>query len=584
MSGQAFSLAGDFPAVDEALWQSLVEQSLRGADFDKKINRFAEDGFGIKGLYPGTLNPSTGASFPDQPWAILQEHKVLGGTAANSAILDDLENGVNGLLLDLADGPTALDAALAGVLLDLVRLSFKAPDEKAAVVHQLKSMAEKQQIDFGQLNLSLGADPVTREAVSGVFESSLSAQIKELVEASEQLGANSHLFDINGAAYHHAGATDGQELAIVLSTAAAYLRAMEKEGLAVSKAANLISMTLAVDAEFFASIAKLRAARLLWSSLISACGLADQSAPAYITARSADRMFTRYDPWVNMLRGTAACFAGAVGGSNAVTIMPYDYCSGENSAFGRRIARNVQSVLMEESSLEKVMDPACGSGFLETFTHSLAEEAWAQFQEIEAAGGIEAVLKTGSLQEKIKAAQRARAKKIATRRKPITGVSEFPNIEDEVQVFAAARAQDTKALVPCNLAADFEALRDRAQKLGEPKVFLATLGDLAAYTPRATFAKNFFEAGGIRSISGGEFKDSAASIAVICGTDQAYQEGAIKRAQELLDGGAMKVFLAGAPGERQADYEKAGIHGFIHLGVDVPGILAPLLDEMEKAA
>ena len=581
------SLANDFPSIDEQAWRSLVEQSLKGAPFDKKINRQSEDGFEVKGLYSSTEEERARIDVSDQPWTLMQEHRDLGRDGANKAILDDLECGVNGLLLHVGDesvlnGP--LEAALDGVLFDLIKISLKAPTQEQKTAERLLALAAKKSVNAEQLQLSVGADPIADSAISGEFTDDLDQQIVQLLPLCDTIGSSSRLFDVNAAAYHYAGATDGQEIAAALLTALVYLRAMEKRGLALEKAANLISFTFAVDAEFFASIAKLRAARQLWSSMLTACGVDAASVPMSITARSADRMFTRYDPWVNMLRGTAACFAGAVGGADAVTVMPYDFATAESSGFGRRIARNVQSILMEESSLDKVIDPAAGSGFLEALTTSLSEAVWRQFQAMEANGGIVQALKSGTLQKGIRTALGKRRAKVATRKRPITGVSEFPNIDDEISPNLAGTASSDMALKPSNLAADFEALRDRAQKLDDPSVYLATVGDLSSYTPRASFAKNFFEAGGIRAKQGDGFAESGAKVAVICGADTDYKESAVSLAQSLKDQGAEKIFLAGNPGELVSDYEKAGISGFIYLGLDVPAVLAPVLELLENAA
>ena len=328
-------------------------------------------------------------------------------------------------------------------------------------------------------------------------------------------------------------------------------------------------------------------------------------------------------------------FAGGIAGADAVSVLPFDAAIGPSGELGRRIARNTQLVLLEESSLARVVDPAGGAWMFERLTDELSEKAWAFFQEIEKAGSMTKALTDGVVQSKIAAVQAERAKSIAKRKEAITGVSEFPNIH-EAPVPAPKRAApaakpDTdiaplpapaggarmaavikavaagasagavmKAAGPAGafieiaplpavrLGEDFEKLRDAGDAFKEtygqwPKVFLANLGNVADFTARATFAKNFFEAGGIEAVGGAggndpaalarDFKGSGASFAILCSTDAVYAESAVKVAKALKDAGAAIVYLAGRGGEQEAALKEAGVDEFIFMGCDVKGVL-----------
>jgi methylmalonyl-CoA mutase len=318
-------------------------------------------------------------------------------------------------------------------------------------------------------------------------------------------------------------------------------------------------------------------------------------------------MTTKRDPWVNMLRATIATFAAGIGGADSVTVLPFTAALGLPDAFARRVARNTQLILLEESNLWRVADPAAGAGGFEALTDALCEKAWSLFQAIEREGGIVESLKQGALQNRIAAVRAQREKAVATRKEPITGTSEFPNIhEADVSVLlpiptaevAKVDADAPVMIMPLpsiRTAEPFERLRDLSDaylaRTGErPKVFLANLGPISAFTARATFAKNFFEAGGIEAIlSEGisdqdklrqAFVDSKATLSCICSSDEIYETHAVEAANTLRDAGSSLIYLAGRPGEREEQLTRAGITTFIYAGCD---ILEVLTEAFEKA-
>ncbi|MFN5682967.1 methylmalonyl-CoA mutase family protein, partial [Bradyrhizobium sp.] len=360
---------------------------------------------------------------------------------------------------------------------------------------------------------------------------------------------------------------------------------------ALETARDMIYARLAADTDQFLTLAKFRSLRRLWARIEAACGLAPK--PLFISGETAWRMLTRRDPYVNMLRATIATFAAGLGGANAITVLPHTAALGLPDAFARRVARNTQLVLLEESNLARVADPAAGAGGIEALTNELSTAAWTLFQEIEKAGGVVAALQAGLIQSKIAAVKQARDANLAKRRDVLTGASEFPNLnEAEVAVDAvaplapqpAAKAALTfAALAPIRLADAFERLRDRSDALlkskgQRPAIFLANLGTAADFTARATFARSFFEAGGITAVDGpggtdpaalaDAYRASGAAIVCLCSSDKAYAETAVPVAQALQAAGARHIYLAGRGGEQEAALREAGIGSFVFAGGD----------------
>jgi len=408
----------------------------------------------------------------------------------------------------------------------------------------------------------------------------------------------------DGRVVHNAGGSETQELAYVLSVAVSYLRTLVQSGMTLEAARRAIFLRLSADADQIITIAKFRAARKLWARIEEACGLAPEH--IFISAETAWRMMTKHDPWVNMLRGTIAVFAAGVGGADAVTVLPCTNALGLPDRFARRIARNTQLILLEESNLARVADPAAGSGGVEELTKQLCSGAWSLFQEIEKTGGIWNALQSGLLQKKVAAVVATRDKAIATRKEPLTGISEFPNIhESPVSVLpvppAAPKAGKTavEPLKPIRLSESFERLRDAsdrafAQAGARPKIFLANLGRIAEFNARATFAKNFFEAGGVEAVSNdgfaGEdgktdlaalvaaFKASGAKLACLCSSDKVYPVEAVAAAQALAAAGATTIYLAGRAGDLEAALKEAGVKNFIFVGCDALATLGAALE------
>jgi methylmalonyl-CoA mutase len=456
-------------------------------------------------------------------------------------------------------------------------------------------------------DIRFGLDPIGACAIWGFspyrwqeIAPALTTAIKGLAAA----GFHGPFAVADGRVVHDAGGSEVQELAFVLATGVAYLRALEDAGVALEDTQGMIYARLSADADQFLTIAKFRALRLLWARIEQACGLTPN--PLFIAAETAWRMLTQRDAYVNMLRATMATFSAGLGGANAITVLPHTLALGLPDPFARRVARNTQLVLLEECNLAKVSDPAAGSGGIEALTRELCEAAWTLFQEIEKAGGVFASLEQGLIQDKIAATRAARASDIAKRKIVLTGASEFPNLhEAEVAVLdakpvALAPYGEAKitfaALAPIRLAQPFEALRDRSDEQLKstgirPKVFLANLGTAADFTARATFAKSFFEAGGIEAVDNdgfvdpaklaAAFKSSGAALACLCSSDKVYADRATEAATALQAAGARHIYLAGRPGEQEATLRAAGVANFIFAGCDALATLQEAYRRME---
>jgi len=605
------SFAADFAPASYDDWRKLVDGALKGAPFERLLSR-THDGLVIQPIYSRARNAAPIAGRPaGAPWRIMQRIDHPDPAAANVQALHELENGASGLTLVFAGANGAygfgLDPAPQAVAKTLDAVHLEAgidieleigPQSRIAAVHLAEYIKQKG-IKAEDCNLRFGLDPIGACAVWGFSPYTWSEIAPALTNAIKGLagtGFKGPFAAADGRVIHAAGGSEAQELAFVLASAIAYLRAIEGAGIALAAARHMIYARLAADADQFLTMAKFRALRLLWARIEEACGL--EPAPLFIAADTAWRMLTRRDPYVNMLRATMATFAAGIAGADSVNVLPHTLAIGLPDPFARRVARNTQLILLEESNLAKVSDPAAGSGGIEALTQALCDAAWALFQDIEKAGGIFTALEKNLIQRKVAATRAAREATIAQRKEALTGASEFPNLaENQVAVLEAkpihlapygeARFK-FDALPPMRLAEPFERLRDRSDEImkrtgARPKIFLANLGSAADFTARANFARSFFESGGIEAIGSEDlgdetalaaaFKASGAAIACICSSDKVYGEQAVRAAEALQAAGARHIYLAGRPGEQETAFRAAGIGDFIFAGANALTVL-----------
>jgi methylmalonyl-CoA mutase len=499
----------------------------------------------------------------------------------------------------------ALAKALDGIFLDAgidIELDLSAHHREA--VFNLASVLERRKVDPAAIRVRFGLDPLGA-AVHNGFLPQVWPQIAKLVgtvvAGLSGQGFRGPFVAADGRAVHASGGSEAQELAFTLASAVSYLRVLTEAGIAPEQARKQIYFRLVADADEFLTIAKFRGLRKLWARVEEASGLTPH--PAYVSAETAWRMMTARDPYVNMLRTTIAIAAAGLGGADAITALPFTMARGLPDRFARRVARNQQLVLLEESNLHRVSDPAAGAGGIEAMTDELARSAWTLFQEIESAGGTVAAIEQGLIQKKVAETRAARQASIARRKDAITGTSDYPNLsETAVKVLGVAPVEvptvpvaTTVDILPqIRLAEPYEALRDKSDAVlartgARPKAFLANLGKLSEFTARATYAKNFYEAGGIEAVSNdgfktrdemiAAFKTSGAKIACLCGADATYAIEAADAAKALASAGAI-VHLAGRPGEIEAALKNAGVKNFVYVGCDVLSALQATHDSL----
>jgi methylmalonyl-CoA mutase len=536
---------------DSAVWEKLTRTTLDGIAVAPIGTLASADGLPATGE-PGAAPYTRGrlAQKPDIGWDIRPLLDGPDAKSANQAALADLQNGATSLWLRLGAGLGSSDIPqlLDGVLLDIAPVVIDAPAEPVAAAAAYVAVLKERAVTPAE-GTNLGADPIGARVRGADTSADDVATVAALAREAGTLGVV-----VDASAVHDLGASDGQELGYSLAVGAAYLRVLVASGLTVDEALGLVEFRYAATDEQFPTIAKFRAARALWARVAELSGASPEAGGQRQHAVTSRPMMSKYDPWVNMLRTTVASFAAGAGGAEAITVLPFDSTLGVPDAFGRRIARNTSSLLISESHVAKVVDPAGGSYAVEKLTDDLARVAWEEFGRIEESGGIEAALADGSLQTRIDEVVARREAEIARRKRPLTGLTEFPNLAESLPEREPGPAADAVR----RYGASFEALRDDP---ADKTVFLATLGTVAAHTARATFASNLLAAGGIAVDIAGPtdgVDDVLAAYdgqAVVClaGTDTAYAERGAEVIAALREAGARWVVLAGKPGEKTVD-------------------------------
>ena len=619
-------LAGEFAGADREAWARQAIAGLKGRPLEGLASR-TYDGIVVEPVVPRAEAP---APLPahGRGWQTMQRTDMPDFGTANGQALDDLENGADGLCLVWPEslaagrhgvpvtGPRDLARLFEGVHLDLIRLRLDAGRFGRPAAALVAEFYEARSVDPARARLSLCLDPVGAFALMGklIDPPALAERMAETLRRLDGAGHRGDVFAADARVWHGAGASEAQELGLALASLIQYLRLLEAGGIEPEVALLRMAMILAADADQFLTIAKFRAARVLWARLAETLGQSD--AALVLHGETSLRMMTKHDAQSNLLRTTTAAFAAGIGGADTVTVLPFTAALGLADPFARRMARNIQSILKEESGIGEVSDPAAGSGHLEALTLALAEKAWEIFRAVEKAGGLIEALIAGKVQAMIADVAERRGKDIARRKAGLTGLSEFPDLgEKKAAVLPVDLAADWAkgsafdkpgaevASVSCapleqaSLGLAFEALRDKADAMAEagarPAVFLANLGAVADFNTRATWMKNLLAAGGVAAVQGdgGEdvqavttgFAASGARIACLCSADQVYERLASEAATALKAAGATQVLMAGRPGDREAALTTAGVDRFVFSGMDVTALLSELLADLAEA-
>ncbi|MDR1767301.1 MAG: methylmalonyl-CoA mutase small subunit [Propionibacteriaceae bacterium] len=613
MTDTPMQLAGDFPTPTWEQWEAEVLKVLnrkrpagKELTIEQAMSRLRStsvDGLTIEPLYtawdgelgyPGVAPFTRGSTVKDgdmDSWDVRALHEDPDAAFTNKEVLADLERGATSLWLRV--GPDALaaadlPAALAGVDPKLAAVAVSSYDDPAGAAAALAAWLKDA---GGDAKGNLGIDPIGFAAANGT-PADLSALVEWAKAAAELPGVKAATVDV--LPYVYAGAGTVQELAFAAATGLAYLRALEDAGVDVEQAAGQLEFRLSASADQYATIAKLRAFRRIWARIAQACGVSPANQGALIHAVTSWRMITRDDPHVNLLRATIATFAAAVGGAEAITVLPFDTAHGLPTDFSRRLARNIQLLTDEEAGVGRVNDPAGGAFFVENLTDQLAEKAWAVFQEVEKLGGMAQALASGQVAAKIAEVKAERDKRLANRKLPITGVSMFPRDEEvEIEVRPRPAAPARGGLAWHRESEVFEALRDRASKTSpKPQVWLACLGERRDFGGREGFTKPLLAVAGIAQpeSEGGTPEEIVAQVTaagakavVLASSAKVYAEQAIGVAKALKAAGVETVYIAGRKAETGSDEADAVIDGEIFDGMDVVAFLDSTLDKIGAA-
>ena len=603
----------EFPPVPTEKWEEVITADLKGADYERKLVWKTGEGFNVRPYYRAEnlegikFLGSQAGEFPyvrgthaHNRWRVHQTVSVVCPKEANAEALKILNAGVDslGFCIASADFSAAdLDMLLKDICIPAVEITF-CGEKMANVAELVLAKVEKEGIAKEDVRIAFCIDPLVKGLSSkGDFCSpngeKCIARIVELIHKTKEY-KHVRIVTVAGQTFGNSGSTIVEELAFTLSAGHDYLVRLTDAGLDVDAAARKLRFSFSVSSNYFMEIAKFRAARMLWANIVKGYGPAKNCAcKMQIHAETSRWNQTVYDPDVNMLRGTTEAMSATIAGVHSLEVMPFDASFENPTEFSKRIARNVELLLKNESHFDQVVDPAGGSYYVENLTQSIAAEAWKLFLEIEEKGGYTEAYKAGLIVERIKASAAAKDKNIATRRQTLLGANQYPNFTEvagkEITAESVTRKQaEGNVLVPYRGAMAFEEMRLQVDRSGkEPKAFMLTCGNLGMARARSQFSCNFFACAGIKVIDNTYFKsieegakaalESKAQIVVVCASDDDYAEAAPK-VKELLGGKAILV-VAGAPA-CAPELEAQGITNFINVKSNVLETLKFYLKEM----
>ncbi len=580
--------AGKELTIDQAMAR-LRTTTVEGATIEPVYTEHAGP-LGMPGVAPFTRGGTIRSGAMDA-WDVRAFHEDPDIEFTKQQIAADLTRGATSLWLRL--GPDAIPAGkLADVLADVpaaTAVAVSSHDDQLAAANALLAWWTSKSAQQSARG-NLGVDPLGLAARTGQ-PADMSVIAAMAAAAADFPGVRPFVVDVT--LYDDAGAGDIEQLAFAAATGVAYLRALDDAGVPLARAVKLIEFRVSAGAEEFWTIARLRAFRRMWARVVQECGVDAKDAAAVQHAVTSWRMITRDDPWVNLLRGTIATFSAAVGGAETITCLPFDTAHGLPTEFSRRLARNTQILVAEESNVGRVNDPAGGAWVFENLTDELAVKGWALFQQVEALGGMADALSSGWVAEQIAGVVAERAKRLATRKQPITGVSMFPkDVEEALDSRPRPAAPVLGGLKPVRDSEVFEALRDRAAAASpKPAIFLARLGQQRDFGARETFTAAMLGVAGFdRPSSEGGTPDeivaqalaSGARLVIMCSSTKVYAEQAIAVAKALQAAG-FEVWIAGKRSETGSDEATSVIAGEVFDGMDVVEFLATAMDKMGVA-
>ena len=623
MADSKEKLFSDFSPVSTQEWMDKITVDLKGADFEKKLVWKTNEGFKVKPFYrqedleglktteglPGQYPYIRGIKKDDNTWFIRQDINVNDAAEANAKALDILNKGVDSLGFHIKAkelNAEYLDTLLKDICCECVELNFSTCQRHTLQLAQLLvAYFQKKGYAPEKLKGSLNFDPISKMMQKGKDVSAVIATGKELVET---LAAYPHFrcIAVNSVQLNNAGAYIYQELGYALAWGNEYLNQLVEAGVPAALAAKKIKFNFGISSNYFMEIAKFRAARMLWADIVKQyapkclrtdCKNTGADGTCYCAckmvahAETSNFNLTLFDAHVNLLRTQTEAMSAAIAGVNSITVSPFDKAYQTPDDFSERIARNQQLLLKEESHLNRIVDPAAGSYYIENLTVAIAKQAWDLFLSVEEAGGMLQAVKAGSIQEAVNQSNKDRHEAVSKRKEILLGTNQYPNFNELAgdkrpldgckKCGCGGEAHEEEGtlakLETARAASEFEALRLETENSGKrPKAFMLTIGNLAMRQARAQFSCNFLACAGYQVIDNLGFASveegieaamkAQADIVVICSSDDEYAEYAIP-AFKALNGRAMFI-VAGAPACME-ELKAAGIENFIHVRCNV---------------
>ena len=607
-------LFSEFPPVSTEQWEEKIIEDLKGADYDKKLVWKTPEGINVKpyyrsehisalpylGSFPGHYPFVRGNKTIDNSWEIRQHIDVADITKANRIAVDALAKGATALSLDVSKVESADDLVvlLKNISLGSTDIHFYGSRNYPNLLNHLLEFGKKANADLTQLKGSFDFDPISYLLLHGDFyhhESVDFGQTFDLIKLGGKIAPDFRFISINGHYMHNSGGNIVQELAFAMASVSDYVAMLTGKGLTADEVIPRLNFIFSSGSNYFMEIAKFRAARMLWARIAEQYKPGDKKImKAYVHAITSNWNKTVYDPYVNMLRTTTEAMAAAVAGVDSITVNPFDTPFKEADHFSRRIARNQQILLKEEAYLDKVIDPAAGSYYIEQLTNSLAVHAWELFVKVEQMGGMMQAVKDGFVQDEVGKNANARRQDVANRRQVLLGTNQHPNqdermlerIQEEILDPDEEKTETKYKTLSLGRASDaFEDLRlateifiDSGNK--QPEVFMFTIGNLTMRKARASFSSGFFGCAGYKIIDNTGFKTieegveavkkQNPEIVVICSSDEEYVDLVPEICSQLKTAGSEAILvLAGYPKDHIDSFKQAGIDEFIHIRSNV---------------
>lgn len=595
-------LFSEFDPIPTEKWEEVIQRDLKGADYERKLVWRTDEGFKVRPYYraedlkdidylnalPNEFPFTRGTKADNNAWEIVQNVKEKNAKKANEIALASINGGATTIAFNCKEIQNESDLAtlLSGIDLTKVGVQFLHSKDYMTLIENFIKYLDTNKIDKSQVKGSTGFDAIAYCLREGKFYFSQDADMRkavDLVKMTENM-PKFKAVNVQGILMHNGGATIVQELGYVLGIANEYLAFATTNGLTIDQIAGKMELTLSISSNYFMEIAKLRAIRLLWATMVSQYQPKNvESCKIRINSVASCWNKTIFDPYVNMLRTTTEGMSASLGGADSITLQPFDVAFKGDDDFSRRISRNVQIILKEESYFDKTVDPAAGSYYIENLTDSIAEHAWKLFQSVEAEGGITQMILDGKIKTAIEESCQKRNMDIATRKYILLGTNQFPNIKETMLEKIEVMPEEKRAgLQTYRGAVAFEELRletERyAAKNGRPKVFLMKVGNLAMRQARSGFATNFFGCAGYEIIEPAGFDSIAegieaakavkADIIVVCSSDEEYATLGVEAAKAAKAAGFIFI-VAGNPTESIDALKAAGADDFIHVRTNV---------------